>query len=119
MAKERDLGNRELESYVDTGFEKGLEITMGLTGVVTTVTLPDEAKGFKLFCSGADIYFAVNATVESLATSALATIPATAFSKTGIALEDFWEVRLLPSGIARTLTMKATIDNPVVLLEVF
>ena len=115
----RNLGTREVESYVDTGNCKSLQITLGNAGVITTVTLPNEAKGFKMVPKTNNAYFAVNKTVETLATSSLQTIPASAFSDNGIAYSDALEIRLLPSGISRTIQIMSPVNATVVDLEVF
>ena len=99
---------RHLESYVDTGVEKSIEITLsGTPGTVTTITLPDTAKGFKLYPRTNHIRFSVNNTSPAaVATSSSGTIAASAFAAGGIAKNDAWETRLLPTGASRTLSLR-------------
>lgn len=126
MAGKTNLEAREMESYVDTGKEKSINITLSTAGTVTTVTLPNEAKGFRVYTATDPLRFAVNETVEAAATSALTTIPASAFSTGGDILTGFWDARLLPSPVKtkqsqtpRTLSFRSTADNSVFTLELF
>ena len=104
---------------VDTGLEKAVQITLSTAGTVTTVTLPNDARGFKIVPQTNNVYFAVNGTVADLATSSLTTIPASAFSRNGICYADSMEVRLLPDGTDRTLQLRSPVDSTVLDLEVF
>ena len=126
MAQKSDLGSREMESYVDTGKTKSVEITLSATEeAVTTVTLPSNAKGIRLFPSS-DIRFAVNATVVAVGTSSSQTVAASAFTVGGIAKSSTWETRLLPSTIKtkstdteRTISLSSLVASVVVVIEVF
>ncbi len=126
MAEKSDLGAREMESYVDTGKSKSIEITLSTAGTVTTLTLPSDAKGFRVYSSTDRIRFSVNNTVEVKATSVLTTIPASALAVGGIVLPGYWETRLLPSIVKtkstdpqRTISFSSALDNSVFDLETF
>ena len=121
MAASDDLAGRQFESYVDTGAEQSIEITLsGTPGTVTTVTLPAAAKGFKLYPRTNHVRFSVdNTSLAAVATSSAATIAASAFAVGGIAKGDMWETRLLPSATTRTLSLRSTTASVVVDLEVF
>jgi hypothetical protein len=120
MAFGEDLESRQLESYVDTGAEQSLQITLsGTPGTVTTITLPDAAKGVKMYPVSQKVQFAINNAAATLATSTATTIAASAFGVGGIAFNDMWETRLLPSGADRTLSLVGGFANTVVYVEVF
>lgn len=120
MAKSGEINQRQWESYQDTSFEKSIEITLsGTPGTNTTVTLPDDAKGFRLYPRSNHIRFAVNATCAAVATSSSTTIAASALAIGGIAKNDIWETRLLPAGSSRTLSLESATGSVVVDLETF
>ncbi len=120
MAVSSDYNARVFESHVDTGNEKSIEVTMSTAGTVTTITLPDTARGFKLYPRTSHIRFAVgNTAIAAVATSSATTIASTAFAVGGIAKPDAWEVRLLPSGATRTLSIRSITSSVVVDVEVF
>ncbi len=118
------------ESFVDTGAEQSIEITLsGTPGTLTTVTLPDTAKGFKLYPRSNHVRFAVYQsssarTLAAVATDSDGTVAATDFAIGGIAKADQWETRLLPSKLVpstttRILTLRSTTASVVCDLEVF
>lgn len=113
--------SRSAESYVDTGNEKSIEITLsGTPGEITVVTLPDTAKGFKLYPRTNGVRFSVNNTSPAaVATSSTTPIAASALAVGGIAKPDMWETRLLPNGTARTLSLRSATASVVVDLEVY
>jgi hypothetical protein len=126
MASKSDAGAREMESYVDTGSEKSIQITLsGTPGTVTTVSLPDEAKGFRMYPDNA-CRFGINQTPAAIATSSATTIASSAFALGGIAKASAWETRLLPSPVKtkatdleRTLQLRSTTASVVIELEIF
>ncbi|MCG3177000.1 MAG: hypothetical protein MOGMAGMI_01964 [Candidatus Omnitrophica bacterium] len=97
-----DVSARVHESYVDCGREKNILITKGGAGSICTVTLPDWAKGFRIFPS-AEIIFHVSKNdagaddPAAQATSNAAAIDEGDMSIGGIAKADQWETRLLPT----------------------
>ena len=118
----------ESQSFSDTLNEKSIEVTLSATpGNLTTVTLPDNAKGFKLFPRTNHVRFAVyyDGTVRTLAavaTDSDGTVAAADLAIGGIAKNDMWEVRLLPGDSINTdriLTLRSTTASVVVDLEVF
>lgn len=121
MAVANDFNARVSESYVDTGSEQSIEITLsGTPGTVTTLTLPNTSKGVKIFARTNHVRFAVNNTaVAAVGTSSSQTIAATVLTVGGIAKADQWETRLLPSGTTRTLSIRSTTASVVVDVEVF
>lgn len=114
---------RVLESLVDTGNEKSLEITLSATpGTITNITLPDAAKGFRLFPRTNHIRFSVNNTSPAAVGTVAAndqTVVAADFAVGGIAKADLWETRLLPHGKNRTLSLRSITGSVVVDCEVF
>ena len=105
----------------DTSREKSIEITLsGTPGELSTVTLPDDAIGFKIYPRTNHIRFAVNQGAAAVATGTT-TVTAANFAVGGIAKNDMWEVRLLPPRYlgARILTLRSTTASVVVDLEVF
>jgi hypothetical protein len=115
------LEARQIESYVDTANESSLEVTLsGTPGTVTTITLPNTAKGFKLYPRTNHIRFSVNNTsTAAVGTSSSTTVAASVFAVGGIAKNDMWETRLLPNGASRTLSLRSTTASVVVDVEVF
>ena len=108
------------ESYIDTGNELSIEITLSTAGTVTTVTLPDSAKGFKLYPRTNNVRFSVNNTAAAaVGTSSATSIAASALTVGGIAKENAWETRLLPPGTSRTLTIRSVTSSVVCDLETF
>jgi len=125
MAKDLQVMQRQWESYEDTAFERSIEITLDATpGNLTTVTLPDDCKGFRLYPRSNHIRFAVSngtfsRTLAAVATDSDGTVAASDFAIGGIAKNDTWETRLLPSGTTRILTLRSTTASVVVDVEVF
>lgn len=120
MARNAELLRRQWESYEDTGYEQSIEITLsGTPGTVTTVTVPNDAKGFRLYPRSNAVRFAVGSTVAAVATSSSTTIAATAFAVGGIAKANIWETRLLPSGSSRTVTINSPSASVVIDMEIF
>jgi len=118
----------ETESYFDTGAEASIELTLDTTpGTLTTVTLPDAAKGFRLYPRTNACRFAVYAsgstrTLAAVATDTDNTVAAADLAIGGIAKADVWETRLLPSynnTADRILTIRSLTADAVVDLEVF
>ena len=121
-ANSASLNARQIESYVDTGHEASIEVTLSATpGTVTTITIPDNAKGFKIFPRSSPVRFAVNNTsIAAVGASSATTIAANAFGAGAVAKADLWETRLLPSsGTGRTISLRSTAASVVVDLEVF
>ena len=117
------IDSRHGESYIDTGAEKSVEITLSATpGTVTNITVPDTAKGFKLYPRTDHIRFSVNntspAAVATVATNDQ-TVVAADFAVGGIAKGNLWETRLLPNGASRTISLRSATASVVVDLEVF
>lgn len=126
MAKSGDRNQREMESYVDTGSTKSLEVTLsGTPGTVSTVYIPTDAKGFKII-SASKVRFAVNATVAVVGTSSTASTASSVFTNGGVAEAGLAEVRLLPSNkktkstdLERYITLISLVASVVVTIEVF
>lgn len=119
---------RDLERDVDTGAERSAEITTNATpGTLTTITLPDAAKGFRLYPRGAHVRFAVYPadvarTLAAVAASSATTFAAASFAIGGIAKQDTFETRLLPpfdGQNSRILTLRSITASVVVDVEVF
>lgn len=114
------LADRQLESYVDTGSSKSITLTLsGTPNTATSITVADTYKGIKLYPRSADIAFRVNGTVATLATSSATSITDATLSAGSIAKASQWEIRLLPSGTSRTLTILSATASAVVDLELF
>jgi len=130
MACRADLIGQQHESYVDTGVEKSIEITLsGTPGTLKTITIPDDAKGFRIFPRSSAVRFAVYQsdaarTLAAVAANATGTaaVAASDFAIGGIAKPDLWETRLLPpklSGVNRTVTLRSITASVVIDMEVF
>jgi hypothetical protein len=105
----------------DTGNSKSIEITLdGTPGALSTVTLPSDAIGFKIWPRTNHVRFAINQALAAVATGTT-TIAASDLAVGGIAKNDQWEVRLLPPAYkgTRILTLRSTTASVVVDLEVF
>jgi len=88
------------------------------------VTLPDDCKGFRLYPRSNHIRFAVDngvlaRTLAAVATDSDGTVAAADLAVGGIAKNDIWETRLLPSGTTRLLTLRSITASVIVDLEVF
>ena len=124
MAISNALRDREYESYVDVGIvDKFLKIVTSVNaGSVTSITVPDTAKGFRIYPSGADIQFAINGSPVSIGSEIGQTIPAGSLLTGQIAKADQWETRLL-NGFgdtgSRIVTVKADTVSSVFWFEVF
>lgn len=102
------------------GYLKSIEITLSATpGTVTTVTLPDEAIGFRLNPRSNPCRFAVGEDPAAVATISATTIAASTMAVGGIARADAWETRLLDTGQTRTLHLRSATASLVIDLEVF
>jgi hypothetical protein len=109
-----------LNADARTGALASIEITLsGTPGTVTTVTIPDTARGVRLYPRSNAIRFAIGEDPAAVATSSSTTIAATALAVGGIAKPDQWEVRLLEAGTGRTVRLRSTTASVVVDLEVF
>jgi hypothetical protein len=103
-----------------TGKLFSLSATLSDTpGTVTTITLPDSARGIRLNPTSDDIQFAVGEDPDVLATSSDTTIAVDTFGVGGIAKGDAWEVRLIEDGTARTLHLASATASVVVTVETF
>lgn len=107
----------------DTGAEKSIEITLsGTPGTETTITIPSDAVGFKIYPRSSSVRFAVNASPAAVATDSDGTVAATDLAIGGIAKANQWEVRILPpegqSG-TRILKIESATASVVVDFEVF
>jgi hypothetical protein len=103
-----------------SSYLSSIEITLSATpGTVTTVSLPDETIGFRLYPRSNACRFAVGKVPAAVATSGATSIPASALATGGIAKADAWETRLLETGQSRTLRLRSTTASLVVDLEVF
>jgi hypothetical protein len=97
-----------------------IEITLSATpGTVTTVTIPDTARGVRLYPRSNAIRFAIGEDPAAVATSSSTTIAASALAVGGIAKADQWEVRLLETGTDRTVRLRSATASVVVDLEAF
>lgn len=119
---------RDLERDVDTGAERSAEITTNATpGTLTTITLPDDAKGVRLYARSNHVRFAIYPndaarTLAAVTASSATTFAAASFAVGGIAKADMWETRLLPpfdGQNARILTLRSITASVVVDVEVF
>jgi hypothetical protein len=109
-----------LNADARTGALLSIEITLsGTAGTVTTVTIPDTARGVRLYPRSDAIRFAIGEDPAAVATSSATTIAATALAVGGIAKADQWEVRLLEAGTGRTVRLRSATASVVVDLEVF
>jgi hypothetical protein len=109
-----------LNADARTGALLSIEITLsGTAGTVTTVTIPDTARGVRLYPRSDAIRFAIGEDPAAVATSSATTIAATALAVGGIAKADQWEVRLLEAGTERTVRLRSATASVVVDLEVF
>jgi hypothetical protein len=99
-----------------------IEITLsGTPGTVTVVTLPDYARGFRLFPRSNACRFAIGQVPAAVATVATGdqVVAAADFAVGGIAKADGWEVRLLVAGTARTLQISSITASLIVDVECF
>lgn len=133
MSKDSAIYDVVKESYADTGAERSIEVTLsGTPGTLTTITLPSDVKGFRLYPRTNSVRFAVyhlnNArTLAAVATDSTGTVASTAFAIGGIAKNDLWETRLLPSvqkypngtAINRVLTLRSITASVVIDVEIF
>lgn len=78
-----------------------LKSTSGSVNTTQSISIPDEALGFRIYPTANSIRFAVNE-----APAAVGTMPALAVG--GIAKNDIWETRLLDWGTAKTLQLLST-----------
>jgi hypothetical protein len=109
-----------LNADARTGALASIEITLsGTPGTVTTVTIPDTARGVRLYPRSNAIRFAIGEDPAAVATSSSTTIAASALAAGGIAKADTWEVRLLEAGSSRTVRLRSATASVVVDLEVF
>ena len=119
------------ESYEDTKFVYSQQITLNRDSavIISTVVVPPEAKGFRIFPSSDGIRFAVGMSsigVPALAAISTSTSPLTAeisstsFAVGGVVISGQWETRLLPfDGSLRRLYFRAAAAGAVFVLEFF
>ena len=97
-----------------------IEITLSATpGTVTTVTLPDSARGFCLYPRNGDARFAVTENPAAVGASSATTIAASAMTAGGIAKQAEWVTRLIEGGTSRTLRLRSLTASLILDLEVF
>jgi hypothetical protein len=109
-----------MQADAQTGALASIEITLSATpGTVTTVTIPDTARGIRLYPRSNAIRFAIGEDPAAVATSSSTTIAASALAVGGIAKADQWEVRLLETGTDRTVRLRSATASVVVDLEAF
>lgn len=122
------MEDRILEQDIDTGGERSIELELdGTPGTLTTITLPNDAKGFRLYPRGNHARFAVYQSgsvreLAAVATDTDNTVAASDLAIGGIAKADMWETRLLPPWNGtndRILTVRSTTASLIVDLEVF
>lgn len=110
----------DLSADALTGQLASLEITLSNTpGTVTSVTIPDTARGIRLYPRSDGVRFAVGEDPAAVGASSSTTIAASAFGTGGIAKPDQWETRLLEAGTSRTVRLRSTTADVVVDMEVF
>jgi hypothetical protein len=114
------LPDVDLSADALQGALSSIEITLSATvGTVTTVTLPDTARGFNLYARANPARFAINEDPAAVGTSSSTTIAASAFTVGGIAKADQWTTRLIAAGTNRTLRLRSLTASLVLDLEVF
>ena len=97
-----------------------IEITLSATpGTVTTVTLPDTARGFTLYPRANPARFAIGEDPAAVAASSSTTIAAASLAVGGIAKADEWTTRLIAAGTGRTLRLRSLTASLILDLEVF
>ena len=97
-----------------------IEITLSATpGTVTTVTIPDSARGFNLYPRSGAARFAINENPAAVGASSSTTIAANALTVGGIAKSNEWVTRLIDSGTSRTIRLRSLVASLVLDLEVF
>lgn len=90
----------------------------GSAGTVTTVNLPDYARGMRLTASALS-RFAINEDPAPQTTSAGNPIQAAWFNAGNVLVANEAETRALPSGTGRTLRLSSTTASATVTVEVF
>ncbi len=127
-ASNKGMADRQWESYSDTGKEKSIELTLSSSaGVVSTVTVPSWAKGFRLYPRTNAIRFSVRLESNSSDVNISSTVASSAISiaednlgRGGIAKPDGWETRLLPAdATTRLLYLRSATSSVVVDVEFF
>ena len=97
-----------------------IEITLsGTPGTVTTVTIPDGARGFCLYPRNGNARFAVGENPAAVGASSSTTIAASALTVGGIAKANEWVTRLIEPGTSRTLRLRSLTASLILDLEVF
>lgn len=86
--------------------------TAAAAGTVTSITLPDWARGIRLSPRSAAVRFAIGEDPAAVGAG-------TTFATGGIAKADAWETRLIEDGTARTLRLRSATASVVVDVEVF
>lgn len=125
MASKSGKNEREYESHVDTGKEMSCQITLsGTPSTVTTVTIPVNYKGFRIYSASDDLRFGVSQTVAAVGTSSSTTVTISDFAIGGVVIAGQWETRLLPNQdvgttTERTITLSSTSASSVLTLELF
>jgi hypothetical protein len=97
-----------------------IEITLSATpGTVTTLTIPDSARGFCLFPRNGNARFAVNENPAAVGASSATSIAASAMTAGGIAKQSEWVTRLIEAGTSRTIRLRSLTASLILDLEVF
>lgn len=121
------LTDRQKESYEDTVNAKNIVITSSATvWVISTVTVPTNAKGFRLYPVTNEVNFAVQDGATTITISSVtanwSASSVTTFGTGGLAKGDKWETRLLPytsSSNTRYLYLRSGTASTVITLEFF
>lgn len=104
-----------------SGKIKSIKVTLsGTAGTVTSVTVPDSARGVRMY-PDKQVRFAVDENPAAEATSSSTTVTSAALATGGYAAAAEWEARLLEeyNGAARTVRLMGAIGSEVVLVEFF
>lgn len=113
-------GETTLASDARTGALSSIQVTLsGTPGTVTTITLPDTARGVRLYPRTSNVRFAVGEDPAAVGTSSATTVAASVFAVGDVAKADQFEVRILESGTSRTLRLRSTTASVVVDVSVF
>lgn len=130
-ASKKHTTTRHFESYADTGNELSVEVTLSSANVVSTVTVPSNAKGFRIYSRSNNSRFAVQLGDTERSAEAVGSVDGSVapadldvaevdLGVGGIAKADAWETRLLPAnGNDRTIYLRSTTANVVIDLEFF
>lgn len=128
MASTNDFQSMQIESYYDLGNSYSITATLsGTPGTVTSIAVPSEAKGVKIYPRGNSVYFTTQSgALAATATSSATTIAVAALSAGSIAKAEQWETRLFKgqskadrSDGSRTLQIASATASVVVDVEFF